>query len=106
LASREKVSLQAITQIAGTLLWFAIGVAVATSMGLAYFTNLNIAQGASFQPKTFEPPYLQETDKSRAYKRRAEILRWLAVAAAFASLGLFIYGTFDVKFAVGSLIKP
>jgi hypothetical protein len=38
LASREKVSLQAITQIAGTLLWFAVAVAT-LSMGLAYFTN-------------------------------------------------------------------
>ena len=40
LASRDKVSLQAITQTAATLVWFATGVAVATlSMGLAYFTR-------------------------------------------------------------------
>jgi hypothetical protein len=87
LASRDKVSLQAITQTAGTLVWFASGVAAATlSMGLAYLTIFSIAQDATFRLKTFQDPYLQETDKSRAYKRTAEIFRWLAVAGAIGSL--------------------
>jgi hypothetical protein len=107
LASRDKVSLQAITQTAGTLVWFAVGVAVATlSMGLAYFTNLCIAQDATFRQKTFQHPYLQETDKSRVYKQTAEIFRWLAVFGAIASLVLFICGMFAVKCAVGSLATP
>jgi len=108
LASRDKVvSLQAITQTAGTLVWFASGVAAATlSMGLAYFTTLFFAQDATFRQKTFQHPYLQETDKSRAYKLTAEIFRWLAVAVAFVSLVLFICGMFAVKCAVGSLAKP
>ena len=107
LASRDKVSLQAITQTAATLIWFATGVAVATlSMGLAYFTNLCIAQAASLQQKTFQHPYLQATDASRAYKRTAEIFRWFAVGLAFVSLALFVCGMLAVKCAVGSLAKP
>ena len=59
LASRDKVSLQAITQTAATLIWFATGVAVATlSMGLAYFTNLFIAQDATFRQKNFSASLL------------------------------------------------
>jgi hypothetical protein len=104
LASRDKVSLVTITQTAATLVWFAFGVAVATlSMGLAYFTNLAVT-GASFsQQKTFVFPFIQDTDKSRRYRRWGEIFRWLAVAGAIASLALFICGMLAVKCAVGSL---
>lgn len=107
LASRDKVSLAAITQTAGTLVWFASGVAVATlSMGLAYFTNLCVAGSGFSQLWTFQHPFLQDTDKSRAYRRVAEIFRWLAVAGAVASLVLFICGMLAVKSAVGFLAKP
>jgi hypothetical protein len=107
LASRDKVSLQAITQTAGTLIWFASGVAVATlSMGLAYFTNLCIAQAASVRERTFQHPYLQETAKSRFYNGAAEVFRWLAVIGAVGSLVLFICGMLAVKCAVGLLAKP
>jgi hypothetical protein len=106
LASRDRVSLQAITQTAGTLIWFASGVALATlSMGFAYFTNLSIAQAASVRERTFEHPYLKETDKSRFYNRAAEVFRWLTVIAAVASLGLFICGMLAVKCAVSLLAK-
>jgi hypothetical protein len=107
LASRDKVSLAAITQTAATLVWFASGVAVATlSMGLAYFTNLCVAGSGFSQLKTFQHPYLQETNKSRTYKRTGEFFRWLAVVGAVASLVLFICGMLAVKSAVGSLATP
>ena len=104
LASRDKVPLAQLTEIAATLMWFAFGVAVATlSMGFAYFTNLCIAGTGFFQLKTYEHPYLQDTNKSRAYKRAGEVFRWLAVIGAVASLVLFICGMFAVKNAVGLL---
>ncbi len=62
LASRDKVPLGQLTEIAATLIWFAVGVAVATlSMALAYFTNLCVAGDAFYRLKTFEHPYFHET---------------------------------------------
>jgi hypothetical protein len=106
LASRDKVPLGQLTEIAATLMWFAFGVAVATlSMGLAYFTNLCVAATGFSQLKTYEHPYLRDTNKSRAFKWGGEVFRWLAVIGAVASLVLFICGMFAVKNAVGLLGK-
>jgi hypothetical protein len=106
LASRDKVSITAITQTASTLIWFAFGVASATlSLGLAYFTNLAVAASGFTKEKTFVHPFIQDTTKSRRYRRWAEIFRWLAIVGAFASLVLFICGMLAVKCAVSSLGK-
>ena len=106
LASRDKVSITAITQTASTLIWFASGVALATlSMGLAYFTNLAVAGSSFTQQKTFVQPFIQDTVKSRRYRRWAEISRWSAVVGAVASLMLFVCGMLAVKCAIGSLGK-
>jgi hypothetical protein len=106
LASRDKVPLGQLTQIASTLVWFAFGVAVATlSMGLAYFTNICVTGSSFSQLKTFQHPYLEDTPKSRRYRLAAEVFRWLAVVGAVTSLALFISGMFAVKIAIGSLGK-
>jgi hypothetical protein len=105
LASQGKLTLgPQLTQIATTLLWFAMGVAAATlSMGLSYFTNYSIAAHSSSHQRQYEHPYLLETDKSQGWSRAATIFRWVSIGLAFGSLFLFIYGMLEVKNAIAHL---
>jgi hypothetical protein len=105
LASQGKLTLgPKLTEIATTLLWFASGVAAATlCMGLAYFTNYCIAAHSSLMLRQYEHPYLAETGTSRAWKHAAITFQVLAIIGTFGSLGLFIYGMFEVKNAISHL---
>jgi hypothetical protein len=98
---KDNASVSQLSEISASLLWFAAGVVVAPlGMACAYFTNLFDANAAASQTRTWEYPYSQPGPMTRRWERRSLIAHTLAVAFAFASLGLFVGGIWRVHSAI------
>src|SRR5580704_3954109 len=93
-----------IVPIAKTLLWFSGGVAMAAfAAGFAYLTNYAATSGATYQRRTWNHPYVEETARSKSWRRFQIAFQWCAVRTAMLSLGCFIIGTWNVEAVISHL---
>lgn len=91
-------------QVAGTLVWFAWGVAAAVgALAFSYFTNYFMAGIASSYERHFEPPIARPGRTTRRYRVLNVVCHVLAVIVGLTSLGLFVGGMLDVKSSLLSL---
>jgi hypothetical protein len=89
------------TAVAGTLLWFAWGVAASVAgIALAYFTNYCMAGVASSKLKSYQAPFVSDGPRTWKWIFANRVFHILAVLAGLASLVLFIVGMFDVRAAL------
>lgn len=89
LASKDK----SFAQFGMVLLTFALGAGLAVLANAAgYFTNLLIVGTSDAKLRSYDHPYLHDTDKSQNKRCRGEAMRAIAVVLAFASLGSFFWG--------------
>ena len=102
LAAKDKVTIAQLAAVASSLLWFVGGVATGlTGLLLAYFTNLNHANLASSQVRTWQHPYTEPGPATARLACITSVVHLLAILAGIASLTLFVIGMLDVR---GSLL--
>jgi hypothetical protein len=98
LASQGKITTIQLTNLSGTLMWFAMGVAAgALSQGFAYLTNFSLAGMSSRRSRVWDFPYLLETRASAFWSKAYYVFITVAVVMAIAAFVLFIIGICDVR---------
>jgi hypothetical protein len=101
LASKDRVTTTQLYAIAGSLVWFASGVASsALTAFFFYLTNISYLFATQAKQPHLDPPYISPTPQSVRRHFLGRIFHVLALAAAFASWGLFVYGMCDVRNAI------
>lgn len=90
--------------IANTLVWFASGVALAAlAVALAHFANYFMSCIASSKRRTWEYPFAEPGPMTRCYTIINGFFHVLTVFVGAASLGVFVYGIFEVRDALTHL---
>jgi hypothetical protein len=90
-----------LTQVTAPLIWFAVGVAIATfAMGLGYVVNYSNAGIISSRDRTYISPYFKETDTTKRWRKSSTTCTILALASAAISLALFVWGMLEVRNAI------
>lgn len=75
----------------------------AVAAGFAYLTNYAATSDATYQRRTWNYPYVEETARSKSWRRFQIAFQWCAVGTAMLSLVCFIIGTWNVKVAISHL---
>jgi hypothetical protein len=105
-ASKDKIDFVKVGVVAGTLKWFALGVALAVSaMALAYLTHFATASITSSQIRAWEHPYVSAGPKTARWRRINLLFHISAMLVAFGSLALFLAGMFAASDAVTHLLN-
>jgi len=104
LASKDRVTTDQLSAIAGSLIWFASGVASsALTAFFSYLTNFFylVANAAHLRLPDF--PYVAPTRQFVRRQRIGRIFHGLALLTALAALFLFLIGMYEVKEAIKHL---
>lgn len=84
-----------VSGFATVLLAFALGAALSVSANaVGYFVNLLIAGTSLAKRRSYEYPFLHDTDSSNSRRRWGERLRYVALVLAFLSLFCFFCGLY------------
>lgn len=107
MASKDLLSLGQLGQISEPLFCFAGGLITAmVATGASYFANLMIAGSSNARQREYEHPFLRPTPSSKRHWLTAEIFRYIAIAAAAASICCFGWGLVKAQSAFAVLSKP
>src|SRR5262249_23069507 len=107
LASKDLLSPAQLSQITSPLFCFGYGVASAVIAGAAaYLANLMIAGSSNLKRREYEEPFLRSTPSSKRRWWAGEIFRYIAVIAALASIGCFLWGIFTAERSFQVLATP
>jgi hypothetical protein len=105
-ASKEKIDFAKVGVVAGTLKWFAFGVALAVvAMALSYLTSFALAAIAASMTKKWEHPYVSDGPKTKRWRRINLAFHICAMLVAFGSLALFLAGMFAASDAITHLLN-
>jgi hypothetical protein len=106
IASKDKVDFGQVGLVAGTIKWFAFGVALSVfGMALAYLTNYAIAGVANSLLNNWEHPYLSDGPKTKLWRRANRIFHVAAIFASIGSLVLFLIGMFTASNAITHMLS-
>lgn len=104
LASKDRVTTDQLNAIAGSLVWFACGVASsALTAFFSYLTNISYLFATAAQLRRPAFPYVVPTRQSVGRQLIGRIFHGLALLTALASLILFLIGMCEVKEAIKHL---
>jgi len=104
-ASKTQIDFAKVGVVAGTLQWFAWGVALGVlAMVLAYFTNYSMAAIAGKRSLHYEHPFVRDTGASAFWVKLNLLFHAIAIAAALGSLLSFMLGMFATSHAVTHLL--
>ncbi|MFC7700910.1 hypothetical protein ACFQX9_30040 [Bradyrhizobium sp. GCM10028915] len=104
-ASKINLDFAHVGVVAGSIKWFAFGVALAVSgMALAYLAHFTMAGIASSKSKNWEHPYVTDGPKTKYWKRANHAFHCAAVFAAISSLILFLIGMFTTSNAITHML--
>lgn len=107
LASKDLLTPAQLSQFTAPLHCFGYGVAAAViAATAAYFTNLMIAGSSNRKGREYEQPFLRPTPSSKRHWAAGEIYRYIAVIAAAASIGCFVWGLFTAERSFQALATP
>jgi hypothetical protein len=105
-ASKEKIDFAKVGVVAGTLKWFAWGVALAVfAMALSYLTSFAMAGIASSRTRNWAHPYVSDGPMTKRWRRLNLAFHICAMLAAFGSLALFLAGMFAASDAITHLLN-
>lgn|SRR5262249_10710794 len=101
LAAQDRIKLDQLKGVAGSLGLFAFGVVAAVlGMGFAYFTNYTVAAQINSYERLWEQPYVKPGKNTFKIRLAKYAFHTVAILAALASVTLFIWGVFDVQRAI------
>jgi hypothetical protein len=105
-ASKERIDFVKVGVVAGTIKWFAFGVALAVlGMALSYLTSFAMAAIASSRIRNWMHPYLSDGPKTKRWRRLNLAFHILAMLVASGSLALFLIGMLSTSDAVTHLLN-
>jgi hypothetical protein len=94
-AAKDKINFSKIGDVAFTIRYFAIGVALACAgMALAYFTNYFMAGVETHKDRTYVHPFVSDNDKTKRMKRFNTVFHVFSFLCALSSLILFVVGMY------------
>jgi hypothetical protein len=94
-ASKDNIDFGKVGDVAHTLRYFAIGVALALAgMAFSYLTNYFMVSIESSKKKSFEHPYLVDGPKTDLMRRLNGVFHVGAFLSALVSLSLFVVGMY------------
>jgi hypothetical protein len=104
LAAKGSSVLTQMVPVANSLMWFAVGMAVAVvAFGLSYCANFCYAQAVSKYQRTYDHPFIVASDDSKWWQRNGAFFHWGALAASVAGLICFLVGIWSVRGAIVGL---
>jgi len=104
LVSEERITLVQLSNVASSLVWFALGVAAALiSLGFSYFTNYATVELTGSKQKKWDHPWVVDGTSSSKWNATINICKVIAILAGIASVILFLVGMFDVRAAILAL---
>jgi hypothetical protein len=104
LVGNDRVGLAQVGKMAGSLMWFAAGVAAAgAALGLSYCTNFCDVKVSESRIRKWEHPYLDDGRSTPKWRRWAIAFHSAAIAVGVSSLVLFIIGMVAVRNAIKHL---
>jgi hypothetical protein len=107
LISSEDLNVGQLKELAGSLVWFAWGVACAVAgLALSYSTTYAASVVVGSQEKGWEHPFVQPGPKTKRWRFVENTCHLLAVLVGVASLALFVWGMLDVRDSVWRLAAP
>jgi hypothetical protein len=106
LAGKEKTGFGQVGVVAGSIKWFAFGVALAVfGIALAYLTNFASAGIASSQVNSWEHPYVTDGPKTKYWRRTNRSFHIAAIIVAIGSIVMFMVGMFSTSDAITHLFE-
>lgn len=100
----SKVDIADLRVMASTIVWFALGVALAVlAMALAYLTNYCHGSAGRSMDKVWEHPYVVPVPSTKRWKFAANVFHLSAFVVGLASLVMFVCGMIQVRDAIGKL---
>jgi hypothetical protein len=104
LASQGRVGSSQLGDVAGSLTWFAGGVAVgALAAGAAYATNYSIAVLSSSRAREWDQPFIRDGQRSNRWRWIARSFHILTIALGIGSVAAFGLGIVPVRKSIGRL---
>jgi hypothetical protein len=104
-AAKDRIDFTQVGLVAGTIKWFAFGVALAVfGMALSYLTHFATASIASSRVNNWEHPYVTDGSKTKTWRRTTRVFHILAIIVAIGSLVLFLVGMFTTSNAITHLV--
>lgn len=104
LVDKNKIGQAELVVVARTLIWFSIGVVLATVASLAAYTsNITQANAAWASERQYSAPFVRDTDLSNQRFFAAQIWQWVWWVAVWLSLVAFLVGIFKVMAAVSAM---
>jgi hypothetical protein len=101
LVGKGKIGQGELAEMARTLIWFALGVALATLASLAaYTTTIHQANAAWASERDYRAPFIRGTDVSDERYRTAQVWQWVLWGAVWLSLVAFLFGIYKVMSAI------
>lgn len=106
LVDKNKIGQLELASVARTLIWFAIGLVIATLASLAAYTsNISQANAAWASERHYASPYIRDTDLSNRRYSAAHVWQWVWWVAVWLSLAAFLVGIFKVMGSVEGMGK-
>lgn len=100
-AARGNFDIKHLTPIANSLLWFAGGIVLAViAFGFSYVANFSYAACTSRMKKTYEHPFVIDTDNSIWWRDFGVRFHYAAIGIAVLALALFLVGIWSVRNAI------
>jgi hypothetical protein len=101
IVGQGRVTVKQMTDVSGSLLWFASGVALAVvALAFSYFTNYAHVGLLRSRIHTWQGPYVKDGPTTSRWGWFSMIFHSLAILAALFSLAVFVVGMFDVRLAI------
>lgn len=101
LFGKSNLTAASISQVTAPLIYFALGVAVATfAMATAYLTNYATAGIISSRTKSFSEPFITESKRSKRWRWSYLVFIVLSIIFALSSLALFNCGMISVQASI------
>jgi hypothetical protein len=80
LVGHERVPLAQVGKVAGSLMWFAAGVAVAgAALALSYCTHFCHVALSESRRRTWDHPYLEDGPSTSRWQLRSNVFHWAAI---------------------------
>jgi hypothetical protein len=104
-ASKEKIDFEKVGNVAHTLRYFAVGVALALAgMAFSYLTNYFMASIESSKTRTYDPPFIADSPKTDLMKKVNGVFHAAAFLSALVSLVLFVAGMYIASDKITNLL--
>jgi hypothetical protein len=101
LVGQGRVTVKQMTDVSGSLLWFAAGVALAVvALAFSYVTNYAHVGLLRSRIHTWQDPYVKDGPTTSRWGWLSMIFHSCAIAVALFSLAAFVVGMINVRLAI------